>query len=96
MRLGSKKSHKLHDWHRQENENRPYDVAVLYHYAFKSEGEFQNKICVRGHSRAEGQSQTPMCGNPKYYKLFNGTEYDDLAWKQLTRMVPKYRVYDEG
>lgn len=44
------------DWKRQANEHVPYDVAVLYHYAFKSDGEIHYTNCVRGvHSPHRGQ-----------------------------------------
>ena len=80
---------------RQNNIGGPYDAAALHHYAFKSEEEFNHKLCVRGHSREVGTSQVPHCNNPKYY-YYNETaqEFDDSAWKQLLRMVPKYRVYE--
>ena len=78
---------------RQANNGGPFDVAVLNHYAFKSKEEHNYKMCVRGHSRVEG-SQTPLCKS-KYYAI-NETrqEFDDLAWRQLVRMVPKYQAYD--
>ena len=82
------------DWHRQSNNDGPIDVALLYHYPFKSEGEFRYKTCVRGTSLSQ-RGDTPMCDNPSYYLLTNGVEFDHTAWRQLTRMVPKYRVYGE-
>ena len=61
----------------------PLDMAVLYHYPFKSgEGIIKH---------ASGRNAT--CNNPQYYANYNGTEFDDTAWKQLTRMVPKYRWF---
>lgn len=83
-------------WKRcQANIGGSYDVAALHHYAFKSEEEIHYKLCVRGHSREVGKSQLPHCNNPKYY-YYNETaqKFDDMAWRQLVRMVPKYRVYD--
>mmetsp|Transcript_23846 Transcript_23846/g.57504 ORF Transcript_23846/g.57504 Transcript_23846/m.57504 type:complete len:376 (-) Transcript_23846:496-1623(-) len=92
--LGKKNSHKPHDWHRQSNLDGPTDVAALYHYAFKSKEEFYVKKCIRGHSRPEGESQTSKCDDSGYYTLFEGREFDDRAWRQLKRMVPKYGAYD--
>ncbi|KAL7535360.1 hypothetical protein ACHAXR_007012 [Thalassiosira sp. AJA248-18] len=91
---------KKHVWpvgtfRRMQNEDEPLDVAVLYHYPFKSEEEFIYKTCVKGTSLHQ-RGLLPMCNNSKYYNIYNGTEFDDTAWKQLTRMVPKYRVYGEA
>jgi hypothetical protein len=72
----------------------PTDAALLYHYPLKSFGELRYKTCVRGTSIHE-RGKTPFCDKP-YYPLTNGTEFDDTAWRQLIRMVPKYRVYGEA
>lgn len=85
----------LTDWRRQSNKDGPVDVAVLHHYPFKSDEEFFYKTCVKGTS-VHKRGEIPMCKNPKYYTLVNGTEFDDAAWKQLKRMVPKYAVFDEA
>ena len=78
---------------RQANNNGPSDIAVLHHYAFKSEEEAHLKLCVRGSAFKGG---TPFCGIKTYYGLIEDQiEFDDTAWKQLTRMVPKYRVYGD-
>lgn len=90
-----KHEYKRQDWRRQHNYDQPLDVAVLYHYAFRSEGEFRYKTCVRGTS-LHPRGERPMCDNPKYYALHNGTEFEDTAWRQLTRMVPKYKKYGEA
>lgn len=91
------KTHYYHsqNWRRQSNNDKPLDKAVLYHYPFKSEEEFRFKTCVKGTSLHE-RGTTPMCNNMGYYTLYSGTVFDDTAWKQLTRMVPKYRMYDMG
>ncbi|KAL7530802.1 hypothetical protein ACHAXR_003681 [Thalassiosira sp. AJA248-18] len=88
---------KRHSYHRKspnrrENYDKPDDVAVLYHYIFKSEDEFHYKKCVRGNSLGSKS----MCNYAGYYKLFNGTMFDNTTWKQLTRMVPKYKVYGQA
>lgn len=85
-------SYPVSDYRRQHNYDQPLDVAVLYHYPFRSEGEFRYKTCGKGTS-LHPRGETPMCNNPKYYTIYNGTEFDDTAWRQLTRMVPKYRMY---
>lgn len=76
-----------------QNERAVDDVAVLFHYGTKSEGEFHYKTCVKKRDDVKGLS---FCGqqgkgNYKYFSVYNGTIFDDSAWKQLTRMVPKYR-----
>ena len=74
----------------------PTDVAALYHYRFKSEEEFRAKSCVRGDSLRE-RGSTPKCGHmsrPQNYPR-EGGGFDDLAWRQLKRRVPKYALFDE-
>jgi len=93
-------NHKVHkykfgDWRRQSNNDKPLDVAVIYHYPFKSREEFRYRTCVRGTS-AHKRGEVPMCDNPGYYELYNGTTFDDTAWRHLMRMVPKYRDYERN
>ena len=80
---------------RQANNGGPFDVAVLHHYAFKSEDELHYKLCKRGFDmEVDGTSITPFCDS-KYYAIDETRqEFDDSAWRQLVRMVPKYQVYD--
>ena len=92
---GKQISHPAKDYRRMQNDNMPLDVAVLYHYPFKSEEEFYYKTCIKGTSLHK-RGETPMCNNPQYYAIYNGTEFDDTAWKQLTRMVQKYRRFGEA
>ena len=44
---------------------------------------------------AEEESETSKCDDSGYYSLFEGEEFDDRAWRQLKRMVPKYGAYDD-
>lgn len=75
-----------------QNTRNPTDVAVFYHYALRSEGEFYYKTCLK--KRYEKESRCNLKG---YYTLYNGTMFDDLAWQQLVRMVPKYgRIYGQA
>ena len=77
-----------------QNERIVDDVAVLFHYGTKSEGEFYYKTCVKKRDDVKGFS---FCGQKgKYFSVYNGTIFDDSAWKQLTRMVPKYRRFGEA
>lgn len=80
---------------RQANNDGPFDVAVLHHYAFKSTDELHYKLCKRGFDmKVDGTSITPFC-NSNYYGINETSqEFDDMAWRQLVRMVPKYRIYD--
>jgi len=73
----------------------PTDVGEIYHYKFKSEEEFYVKSCVRGDSLLPRGVMT-KCGhmhNPGNLPR-NGGEFDDSAWKQLKRFVPKYAIFD--
>jgi len=80
---------------RQENKDGPFDIAVLHHYAFKSKQELDFKLCSRGNA-LEKDGVKATC-NSKYYTLHQDKlNYNDDAWKQLKRMVPKYRIYDES
>ena len=74
-----------------QNSRNPTDVASFYHYALRSEGEFYYKTCLK--KRYEKVSRCNLKG---YYTLYNGTMFDDSAWKQLKRMVPKYRTFGEA
>ena len=80
---------------RQENKDGPYDIAVLHHYPFKSKQELDYKLCSKGNA-LEKEGVNPFC-NSKYYTLHQEKlKYNDDAWKQLKRMVPKYKIYDES
>eukprot|EP00584_Thalassiosira_punctigera_P027161 CAMPEP_0172580736 /NCGR_PEP_ID=MMETSP1067-20121228/139910_1 /TAXON_ID=265564 ORGANISM="Thalassiosira punctigera, Strain Tpunct2005C2" /NCGR_SAMPLE_ID=MMETSP1067 /ASSEMBLY_ACC=CAM_ASM_000444 /LENGTH=324 /DNA_ID=CAMNT_0013373483 /DNA_START=152 /DNA_END=1126 /DNA_ORIENTATION=+ len=79
---------------RQANDGGPFDVAALHHYAFKSREEFRYKQCVRGTS-LHASGETPFCNKQYYWMEHEQTHFDDSAWRQLVRMVPKYRIYDD-
>ena len=49
---GTVHSHK--GWRRMTNEDNPTDVALLYHYSFKSEAEFHHKTCVKTRADIKG------------------------------------------
>jgi len=71
--------------------NGPVDVAILHHYFTKSNGEFYQKSCLRGTvTDVETKKKMSKCG----MKIFNGTFFDDSAWKELKKRVPLYGVYD--
>ena len=74
----------------------PTDVAVLYHYRFKSEYEFFVKSCIGGEA-IRSQGVMPKCDHMMRKQNYprKGGDFDDLAWKQLIRMVPKYAIFDE-
>ncbi len=86
------------NWRKQSNSDAPTDVAVLYHYRFKSPNEFYNKNCVRGDVLNSG---FPKCtlhnkganGGRVEQGMYGGT-VDMLAWEQLKKTVPKYAIFD--
>ncbi|KAL7539244.1 hypothetical protein ACHAXR_009118 [Thalassiosira sp. AJA248-18] len=80
-----------------QNRRNPTDVAVLFHYALKSAGEFHYKTCIKSRPN-EDLNYRGFCNNKNkhYYSPYNGTIFDDSAWKQLKRMVPKYRRFGEA
>lgn len=75
--------------------NGPTDVGVIYHYKYKSEEEFYVKSCVRGDS-LKHRGDMEKCRHMNTYGNFprGGSDYDDLAWSQLKRQVPKYSIFD--
>jgi len=86
------------NWRKQANNDAPSDVALLYHYRFKSPSEFYNKNCVRGDVLNSG---FPKCtlhnkganGGKVEQGMYGGT-VDMIAWEQLKKMVPKYAIFD--
>lgn len=74
----------------------PRDVGLIYHYKFKSEEEFYTKSCLRGDSllkRGDMTKCTHMSNRGNFPR--DGTAYDDGAWQQLKRHVPKYAIFDQ-
>ena len=78
-----------------EHPTGPTDVGVIYHYKYRSEEEYYYKSCVRGDSLLQRGDMT-KCGHRNKYGNYprDGTDYDDGAWKQLKRHVPKYAIFD--
>lgn len=85
-------------WQRQANNHGPVDVALLYHYRFKSEEEHVRKICLRDHA-LHATGVFPMCkegGKRSHYERgMRGNVYDDFAWKKMIKLVPKYAIFDD-
>ena len=81
------------------NKNGPDDVALLYHYGFKS---FKENIAKRVRGRVSIVDQNGPAGH--YDSLLkdamdgkapNGTVFDDTAWQFLKKQVPWYAKFDE-
>jgi hypothetical protein len=81
------------NWEKQANSGGPDDVALLYHYRFRSEQEFYYKNCIRG-DVLQSRGVTPKCTRASAVQGMYGGDYDVYAWEQLKRMVPKYAVFD--
>lgn len=71
------------------NDDKPSDVALFYHYRFKSEEEFKHKTCGRGDLLKD------HCNKKSYEEGMSGRFYDDTAWELLKKIVPKYALYEE-
>lgn len=78
-----------------EHPSGPTDVGVIYHYKYKSEEEFYRRSCLRGDSLLK-RGDMSKCDHMDKFGNYprDGSDYDDGAWKQLRRMVPKYAVFD--
>ena len=63
--------------------NSAIDIAVIHHY-LRSAKEYHAKL---------GQVQ-PKPNDAPLLELTNGTVFDDTAWKALTRLLPKYKLFD--
>jgi hypothetical protein len=71
--------------------NGPKDVALIYHYKYKSYEEyFENKIPRGSAFYGRPGSSTDL----SWKALPDGSIYDDLAWKTLVLYVPRYSFYD--
>ncbi|KAL7504958.1 hypothetical protein ACHAXN_005435 [Cyclotella atomus] len=82
-------------WRRQANNDGPEDSALFYHYKFKSLEEYEIKNCRRGHALDAGRAERHNCGKDLSLDFArNGTKFDNTAWMQLKRMVPKYTMFD--
>mmetsp|Transcript_3439 Transcript_3439/g.6303 ORF Transcript_3439/g.6303 Transcript_3439/m.6303 type:complete len:367 (-) Transcript_3439:117-1217(-) len=71
------------------NDDKPSDVALFYHYRFKSMEELLQKTCIRGDVIGKNQ-----CKKKGYLTDARGDTFDDSAWRQLKRMVPKYIQFE--
>jgi hypothetical protein len=70
------------------NPNGPTDVAVLYHYRYKSLEEWRYKGCVRGRADIPEKDQCNLTAP-------SGDVLDDTAWKAMKKYVPRMKIYDE-
>ncbi|KAL3794188.1 hypothetical protein HJC23_012895 [Cyclotella cryptica] len=78
-------------WKRQANNEGPSDVALLHHYSYKSEEEWNYKNCIRGSSLQNRLDKPSLCHRKI---LVGGKFFNDDAWQQLKRMVPgKYGAF---
>eukprot|EP00956_Cyclotella_meneghiniana_P002959 scaffold3558_cov23-Cyclotella_meneghiniana.AAC.1 len=83
------------NWKKQANDDCPTDVALLYHYRFRSKEEFYYKNCVRG-DVLQPRGSTPKCTREVARKGMYGGELDSLAWEKLMKMVPKYTIFENN
>ena len=73
------------------NARTPADIAVFHHY-LRSKKEYRIKM---GEGIMNlGESEKTLMEPKREFKLFNGTVFDDSAWKALTKLVPRYQMYD--
>ncbi len=84
---------------RRINNDAPSDVALLYHYRFRSPGEFYHKNCIRG-DVLQSRGKYPKCiinktGTQVDQGMYGGN-LDTLAWEQLKKMVPKYAIFENN
>ena len=75
----------------------PKDVALLHHYQRKSAQEYINKR-LRGRpdtkNRREAQDMLVTLARQEMWN-YNGTIFDDIAWRLLKKNVPKYAAFDK-
>jgi Glycosyl transferase family 2 len=58
-------------------------VAAVFHYKFKSYGEYNHRRCDRGDICKKVKYTCPATVEP-------GDVFDDSAWRAMTRLVPQY------
>jgi Glycosyl transferase family 2 len=78
----------------------PTNVAVIYHYYFKSKEEYISKRSRgAGHlGYHESLVNEAIAGRDPVNRtasIPNGTIFDDTAWQMIKKMVPKYALYDK-
>ena len=83
------------NWRKQANDDMPQDVALLYHYRFRSEQEFYYKNCVRG-DVLQPRGITPLCNKKGADQGMFGGQLETLAWEKLMKMVPKYAIFENN
>jgi hypothetical protein len=64
-------------------ENGDTSVAAVFHYKFKSYGEFNHKQCERGDIYKKIKHSCPAT-------VETGDMFDDSAWRAMTRLLPNY------
>ena len=75
------------------NPDGPTDVVVLHHIWTKSEKEYKFKTCTRGFVAHGIENRTlnfPHCGTIPP----TGSVFDNAAWLELKKRVPRYAVFD--
>ena len=75
----------------------PKDVALLHHYQRKSAYEYINKR-LRGRpdtkDRDEAKGMLVLSARREMWQ-YNGTIFDDVAWRLLKKNVPKYEAFED-
>lgn len=87
--------HRPNNWRKQANDDVQKDVALLYHYRFRSEAEFYYKNCFRG-DVLQPRGSVPKCTRQQAIQGMYGGELDDLAREKLLKMVPKYTIFENN
>lgn len=72
------------------NPHGPSNVAI-FHYYLRSIKEQHSKMGTAIHFRDEKQLANVSKSN---HELLNMTVFDDIAWKALTHLVPRYKLHD--
>ena len=70
------------------------DVAVLYHYHFKSREEYVAKR-KRGRGTNGMKEYKELLNQAKYGPLPAGDTFDDSVWRILKHRVPKYALFED-
>lgn len=81
------------NWKKQANNDAPTDIALLYHFRFRSKEEFYYKNCIRG-DVLQLRGVVPKCTRNQAMQGMYGGQLDTLAWDKLKKMVPKYTTFE--
>lgn len=88
---------KVSNDHRAPLSQNSADVAVLYHYSYKSFREYLFKRSFRG--RATVNSTDPshaiLTQQAKQKRIPIGVVRDDTAWEAMKKVLPRYSFFDE-